>query len=70
MNFIVNNIRVCYDIIVMDLKRNILELVGFFTLPITQYSKKLENTTFRKLDVFPFSREVGDIYSLGSLRKN
>jgi hypothetical protein len=28
----------------------------------------LENTTFRKLDLFPFSGEGGDTYSVGSLR--
>jgi hypothetical protein len=27
------------------------ELLSFWTLSIVQYSKKLENTTFRKLDV-------------------
>jgi hypothetical protein len=32
----------------------------------------LENTTFRKLDLFPFSGEGGgeDTYSVGPLRKN
>jgi hypothetical protein len=32
---------------------------------------KLENTTFRKLDLFPSLRERGrDTYSVGSLRKS
>jgi hypothetical protein len=31
------------------------ELIGFWTLSIVWYSKKLENTTFRKLDLFPSS---------------
>jgi hypothetical protein len=29
------------------------ELLGFWTLPIVRYFKRLENTTFRKLDLFP-----------------
>jgi hypothetical protein len=31
------------------------ELLSFWTLSIVQYSNKLENTTFRKLDLFPSS---------------
>jgi hypothetical protein len=34
------------------------ELLDFWTLSIVRYSKKLENTTFRKLDLFPSSGEV------------
>jgi hypothetical protein len=30
----------------------------------------LKNTTFRKRDLFPSSGEVGDTYSVGSLRKS
>jgi hypothetical protein len=30
-------------------------LLSFWTLSVVQYSKKLENTTFRKLDLFPSS---------------
>jgi hypothetical protein len=32
--------------------------------------KTLENTTFRKLDLFPSSGDGGDTYSVGSLRKS
>jgi hypothetical protein len=35
------------------------ELLDFWTLSIIQYSKKLESTTFQKLDLFPFSGEGG-----------
>jgi hypothetical protein len=35
------------------------ELLSFWTLFIVQYSKKLENTAFRKLDVFPSSGRGG-----------
>jgi hypothetical protein len=31
------------------------ELLSFWTLSIVQYSKKLENTTYRKLGLFPSS---------------
>jgi hypothetical protein len=34
--------------------------VFFWTLTIVRYSKKLENTTFRKLVLFPSSREGTD----------
>jgi hypothetical protein len=37
------------------------ELMGFWTLSIIWYAKKLENTTFQKLDLFPPSGEKGDI---------
>jgi hypothetical protein len=30
----------------------------------------LKNTTFRKLDLFPSSDKMGDIYSVGSVRKS
>jgi hypothetical protein len=33
------------------------ELLGFWTLSIVQYSKKLDNTMFWKLDLFPSSGE-------------
>jgi hypothetical protein len=36
---------------------------------IVLYSKKIENTTFRKQDLFPSSGEGGGTYSVGSLRK-
>jgi hypothetical protein len=36
-----------------------LELLGFWALPIVRHSKQLENTTFRKLDLFPSSCEEG-----------
>jgi hypothetical protein len=43
---------------------------GYFgTLSIVRYSKNLENTTFRKLDLFPSSGEGRDTYSVGSRRK-
>jgi hypothetical protein len=32
----------------------------FWTLSIVQYSKKLENTMFRKLDLFPSSGQGGE----------
>jgi hypothetical protein len=45
------------------------ELLGFWTFPS---SGILENTTFRKLDPFPFSGEGGgeDTYSVGPFRKS
>jgi hypothetical protein len=36
------------------------ELLGFRILSIVRYSKILENTTFRKLDLFPSSDVGGD----------
>jgi hypothetical protein len=42
-----------------------LKLLGVWTLSIVWYSKKLENTTFQKLDLFPSSGERGDTYSVG-----
>jgi hypothetical protein len=35
------------------------ELLSFWTLSIVQYSKNLENTTFRKMNLFPVSGWVG-----------
>jgi hypothetical protein len=47
------------------------EVQGFWTMTIVGYSKKIENTAFRKLDVFPSSGEgERETYSVGSLRKN
>jgi hypothetical protein len=47
------------------------EILGFFNLSIVRYSSNyLDNTTFRKLDLFPSSGEEGDTYSVKSLRKN
>jgi hypothetical protein len=48
------------------------ELMGFWTVSIIWDSKKLETTTFRKLDLFPSSGKGGerDTYSVGSLRKS
>jgi hypothetical protein len=46
------------------------DLLGFGTFCIIQYSKKLENTLFHKLDLLLSSGEEGDTYYLGSLRKN
>jgi hypothetical protein len=47
------------------------ELLGFWTLSINRFSKKLENTPFQKLDLFPSSGEGGgDTYNVGSLRKS
>jgi hypothetical protein len=34
------------------------------------FFKKPENRTFRKLNLFPSSGEVGDLYFVGSLRKS
>jgi hypothetical protein len=46
------------------------ELLGFWTFSIVRYSRKLENTTFRKLNLFPSSGEKGGYtYSVGPLRK-
>jgi hypothetical protein len=42
-----------------------LKLLGVWTLSIVWYSKKLENTMFQKLDLFPSSGERGDTYSVG-----
>jgi hypothetical protein len=39
-------------------------------LSIVQYSIKLENTRFEKLDLLLSSGEGGDTYSVGSLRKS
>jgi hypothetical protein len=38
--------------------------------PLSDILKKLENTPFRKLDLFPSSGEVGDTYFAESLRKS
>jgi hypothetical protein len=45
------------------------ESLGLWTLSIVRNSK-LENTTFRKLDLFPSSDEGRETYSVGSLRKS
>jgi hypothetical protein len=46
------------------------ELLSFWTLSIVQYSKKLENTTFWKLDLFPSSGRGGRTPSqLGPLER-
>jgi hypothetical protein len=44
----------------------------FFYFSIVRYSKRLVNTTFRKLDLFPSSGERGgeDTYSVWPLRKS
>jgi hypothetical protein len=42
----------------------------FGLCPSSRILKKLQITTFRKLDLFPFSGEEGDTYSVGSLRKS
>jgi hypothetical protein len=39
------------------LHKSCSELLGFWTSSIVQYSKKIENTTFRKLDLFLSSGE-------------
>jgi hypothetical protein len=46
------------------------ELLVFLTLSISWYSKKVENATLWKLDLFPSSGEGGDTYSVGSPRKS
>jgi hypothetical protein len=53
-----------------DDKKNVSELPGFWTLSIVRYSKKLENTTFRKLDLFPSSGERGGTYSVEFSRES
>jgi hypothetical protein len=46
------------------------EFLSFWTLSIVQYSKKFENTTFRKLDLFPSSGQGGKTPSqLGPLER-
>jgi hypothetical protein len=45
------------------------ELLSFWTLSIVQYSKKLKNTTFRKLDLFPSSGRGGTPNQLGPLER-
>jgi hypothetical protein len=42
------------------------ELIGFWTLSIVQYSKKLENKTFRKPDLFPSS---GQYWTMDKVQK-
>jgi hypothetical protein len=42
----------------------------FGLCPSSGILKTLENTAFRKLDLFPSSGEGGDIYSVGSVRKS
>jgi hypothetical protein len=46
----------------------ITELLGYRTLSTVRYSKTLQNTKFRVLDLFPSSGEGGDTYSVGSLK--
>jgi hypothetical protein len=45
----------------------IFGVLDFVHRPIFQ---KIENTTFRKLDLFPFAGEGGDNYSVGSIRRS
>jgi hypothetical protein len=46
------------------------ELLSFWTLSMVHYSKKLENTTFRKLNLFPSSGRGGGAPSqLGRLER-
>jgi hypothetical protein len=45
-------------------------LLGSWTSSIVWYSNKLENMTFRKLDLFLTSCEEEDIYSVEALRKS
>jgi hypothetical protein len=47
-----------------------LGLLGFWTLSIVWYSRKLVNTRFEKLDMLLSSGEGGDTYSAGSLEKS
>jgi hypothetical protein len=44
-------------------------LMGFWTLSIIRYSKKQKNTTFWKLDLFPFSGEKAGDTTLGRSSK-
>jgi hypothetical protein len=46
------------------------KLLGFWTLSNVQYSEKLGNTMFRKLNMFPSSGEKGGTYSVGFLRES
>jgi hypothetical protein len=48
---------------------NTSELLDFWTSSIIRCSKKLEFTTFQKLDLFPSSDEGGDTYSLDPLER-
>jgi hypothetical protein len=43
-------------------------ITGFGDFVYLLVFQKLENATFRKLDLFPSSVEGGDTYSVGSLR--
>jgi hypothetical protein len=47
-------------------------LLMFRVLPFAHHPvfHKVENATFRKLDLFPSSGEERNAYSVGSLRKN
>jgi hypothetical protein len=47
-----------------------LALWSFWTLAINSYSKKPENTTFQKLDLFPSSGEGGTPTMLGPLERS
>jgi hypothetical protein len=46
-----------------------LRITGFLDFVHRQVFWKLENTTLRKLYLFPSSGEVGDAYSVGSLKE-
>jgi hypothetical protein len=41
----------------LGVMQTFLRIIGFLTLSIVRYSKKSENTTFQKLDLFPSSYE-------------
>jgi hypothetical protein len=45
------------------------ELLGFWTLSIVRNAKKIDDTTFRKLDLFPSSGEGWETDSVESVIK-
>jgi hypothetical protein len=49
---------------------DILRITGSFIFVHRPVFLKLENTTFRKLDLFLSSGQGDDTYSVGSLRKS
>jgi hypothetical protein len=50
--------------------QNSKEWLSFWNLSIVRFSKKLDDISFRKLGLFPFSGEGEDTYSVGSHRKS
>jgi hypothetical protein len=58
------------DFMVYKLSTTMLRITGFSDFAHRLIFLKPENTTFRKLDLFPSSGEGGDTYSSVFLRKS